>query len=436
MTYLWPGEAGPNIFYLTSPPAHLPRARKISLLGSTGSIGRNVLDVVRKNPGRLQIAALAGGQNASLMSEQAQEFKPRFIAMSDEKACAALAERLKPEHRLLQGARGFAHLAAIGEANFVVLAQSGAAGIYGALAAALAGKFIALANKESLVLAGPLLRKICKASGAAILPVDSEHNAIFQCLAGRGQDAAKILLTASGGPFFGREREELRNIGPEDALRHPNWKMGAKISIDSSTLMNKTLELVEAAQLFGVEEKRIEILIQPQSVIHSMVEMGDHSIIAQLGVADMRLPISFCLFWPQMAPCAVNSLNFAELGRLDFAAPDEEVFAAIKLGRRALRGFSREELSADCIVLNAANEICVKLFMERKISWMAIVENVGKALDHFTGIRLAMPVLPKKLPDTPDEIADLSIELATPIMELDNKAREWVAKSIEGAKSA
>lgn len=430
MTTLWPGFGGPIINYISNPPDNLPKTRKIAVLGSTGSIGRNVLDITRQKPAALKVIALAGGKNMLEMPKQAEEFKPAHIAMQSAEIAAGLAARLSYKPQISEGQRAYAEMAALPEAEMVVSAQSGGAGLCATLAAVLAGKTVCLANKESLVLAGPLVRQICAKSGASILPIDSEHNAIFQCLAGRGQDIKKLVITASGGPFHKKKKQDLARITPEEALTHPTWKMGPKISIDSSTLMNKTLELIEAVQLFGIDEDKIEILIHPQSIAHSMVELVDGSVLAQLGVPDMRLPIAFCLLWPNAEAHDIGALNLAKIGRLDFAKPDLEVFPALSLGRKALRASPPEGLSAACVILNAANEICVELFLDGRIAWQEIATHVRKALEDLGGATLGATCLPATLPANPAEIAELALEMARPIMELEHHVREFVLKAV------
>ncbi len=363
------------------------------------------------------------------MSKQAEEFKPGHIAMQSAEIANELAARLSWKLQIGSGQRAYAEMAAMPEADMVVSAQSGGMGLCATLAGVLAGKTVCLANKESLVLAGPLVREICATSHASILPIDSEHNAIFQCLAGRGQNIKKIIITASGGPFYKKKMEDLAKITPKDALAHPTWKMGQKISIDSSTMMNKALELIEAVQLFGVDKERIEILIQPQSIVHSMVEFVDGSILAQLGMPDMRLPIAFCLLWPNAEPHDIGALDLAKVGRLEFARPDARVFPALSLGRQALRAPESEGLPSACVILNAANEICVELFLDGRISWTEIAMYVRKAMEELGGVKLESAKLPAALPTTPQDIAALALEMGKPVMELDHQVRNFVLKA-------
>ena len=317
------------------------------------------------------VLGLSCARNIKTLAEQAQEFRPPSLAVLDEASAAGLRKLLPTGYtpEILVGSEGYARLAALPEADTVLSAQVGAAGLAGTLAAALAGKVICLANKESLVLAGDMLRQVCARTHASILPVDSEHNAIFQCLAGRGQEVDRLLLTASGGPFRGRSREELRNVTRAQALDHPNWKMGAKISIDSATMMNKALEVVEAFHLYGVPLEKITVLVHPQSLVHSLVQFTDGSQLAQLGTPDMRIPIAACLFWPRCVDTGVPPLDLVKAGTLQFFAPDDEAFPALKLARRALR-----ERGGMSVVMNAANEAAVELFLSGKCAFADIAD--------------------------------------------------------------
>ena len=380
MAELWPGLSGPAIDYISGPPSEdwqrsLPRS--LVILGSTGSIGRSALAVVAARPDFFRVMGLACARQVERLAEQALLWRPPCLAVLDEEAATKLRALLPGEYhpRILVGREGYAELASLPEASTVLSAQVGAAGLAGTLAAALAGKVICLANKESLVLAGSLVRDICARTGAVILPVDSEHNAIFQCLAGRGQDVARLLLTASGGPFRGKKAAELAHVSVEEALAHPNWSMGAKISIDSATLMNKGLEVAEAFHLYGVPVDRITVLVHPQSLVHSLVELADHSLLAQLGAPDMRMAIAHCLMWPHCAPVGVPPLDLTETS-LTFHEPDVEAFPCLELARTALRG--RGGL---CVVLNAANEAAVELFLQRRCSFPAIAALVARALE-------------------------------------------------------
>lgn len=430
MTALWPGRSGAMLNYIS--PAPLPAwqhtfPRRLSVLGSTGSIGKNALDVVRQHPDRFQVVGLACARSIDLLLEQAKEFRPAWLAVLDQQTAHSLQERLKAspigcQPEILVGPEGYATLASLPETDLVLSAQVGAAGLAGTLAAALAGKVIALANKESLVLAGDLLRHICTARKAVILPVDSEHNALFQCIAGRGQEVAELILTASGGPFRGKKRDALQNITPEQALKHPNWSMGAKISIDSATLMNKALEVIEACHLYGIPVQHLRVLVHPQSTVHSLARFTDGSMLAQMGPTDMRLPIAHCLLWPECLALSTPALDLAAMPALEFFEPDHETFPALRLARRALdlRGGS-------CVVLNAANEAAVALFLQKHCSFLAISDLVAAALEHHEA-RVSAHT-PFCLPDTPmssEEIALQAQQLASDIARLDSSTRQFV----------
>lgn len=383
--------------YISAVPdeAHsLPWPRRLAVMGSTGSIGRNTLRVaegaakaVEGLPctpgGAFRIEALAAGRNIALLAEQAARWRPAYLAVQDESGehgVDALKKLLPRGYHpvILAGPEGYAALAGLDSVDMVVAAQAGAAGLRAAAAAAAAGRTLCLANKESLVLAGDLLRALCAKSGAVILPVDSEHGALFQCLIGRRpEDVARLWLTASGGPFRGRDRAFLSTVRPEDALRHPNWSMGAKITIDSATLMNKGLELIEACRLYGVCADEVGVLVHPQSLVHSLVELKDGSLMAQLAEPDMRLPIALCLAWPLTPPRAVTgiaALDLAKAGTLSFEQPDTDTFPCLNLARRALD----EGLTVE---LNAANEVAVERFLRGELAFTDIPELVRHILD-------------------------------------------------------
>lgn len=350
--------------------------RHITVLGSTGSIGRNTLDVVRNSPGAYVVDALAANANVDLLAAQIREFAPKAVAVHDRAAAAKLREMM-PGLDLLEGQKGLAEVAAR-PVDTVLCAVVGAAGLAPLLAAIDAGNRIALANKEPLVMAGELVMARAARRGVDILPVDSEHSAVFQCLGGR-RDAAgvrRILLTASGGPFYGRSREELGGITPEQAARHPRWRMGAKISVDSATLMNKGLEIIEAMHLFGVPHDRIGVVIHPESVVHGLVEFADGNILAQMGVTDMRAPIGYALAYPERAAEPVERLDLAKLGTLTFADPDTASFPCLDLAR----GAARRGGGAPA-VLNGANEQAVAAFCGGRIPFLAISDVVVGALD-------------------------------------------------------
>ncbi len=355
--------------------------KKIAILGSTGSIGTQTLDVARANKD-CRIVALAAGGNVAKMEEQIREFHPVVAGMWTEDAASDLRDRVADlDVKVVAGMEGLLEIAALPQSQVLVTAIVGMIGIKPTIAAIKAGKDIALANKETLVTAGHIIMPLAREHHVAILPVDSEHSAIFQSLAGEGTDGKspvveKILLTASGGPFRGRTRRELENIQVEDALRHPNWSMGRKITIDSSTLVNKGLEVMEAKWLFEVGLDRIQVVVHPQSIIHSAVQYADGAIIAQLGVPDMKLPIQYALFYPERRYLEGKRVDLFELGQLTFEKPDTENFPGLALAYRAA------EVSGSMpTVYNAANEKAVELFLERKIPYLEIGELIGKAMD-------------------------------------------------------
>ncbi len=350
--------------------------KQISILGSTGSIGTQTLEVVRENPD-LSVTALAAGRNAELLEAQAREFRPRLVSLQDERAAGELKIRLADtDIRVLSGMDGLLAAATEQEAQVVVTAVVGMIGIRPTIAAIEAGKDIALANKETLVTAGHLIMPLAKEKGVRILPVDSEHSAIFQCLNGeRGNRIAKILLTASGGPFRGKSKAELKMVRLEDALKHPNWSMGHKITIDSSTLVNKGLEVMEAKWLFGVGVDDVQVVVQPQSIIHSMVQFEDGAVMAQLGVPDMKLPIEYALFYPERRQMSGERLDFWSLGSLDFEAPDFENFPGLAMAYAAGRTGGTMPT-----VFNAANEWAVAAFLGGKIAYPDITRIIGESM--------------------------------------------------------
>ncbi|MBE5892608.1 MAG: 1-deoxy-D-xylulose-5-phosphate reductoisomerase [Lachnospiraceae bacterium] len=351
--------------------------KNIAVLGSTGSIGTQTLEIVRNNPD-LQVAALAAGSSVDLIEAQIREFSPKLAAMWSEEAAAELRSRVADlPVKVVAGMDGLLEIAVMPESQVLVTAIVGMIGIRPTIAAIEAGKDIALANKETLVTAGHIIMPLAKEKGVSILPVDSEHSAIFQSLNGEPKNRiSKILLTASGGPFRGRTRAELVNIQVEDALKHPNWAMGCKITIDSSTLVNKGLEVMEAKWLFDVDLDRIQVVVHPQSVIHSMVEFVDGGIMAQLGTPDMKLPIQYALFYPDRRPMPGKRLDFYELGQITFEKPDMENFPGLKLAYQASAvGGSMPT------VYNAANEKAVGLFLDRKISYLQITELIEAAME-------------------------------------------------------
>ena len=345
--------------------------KKIAILGSTGSIGTQTLEVARNN-GDLEITALAAGSNIKKLEEQIREFHPKTAAVWSEEKAGELRTAVRDlDVRIVSGMEGLIEVCTEPEAEIVVTAIVGMIGIVPTIAAMKAGKDIALANKETLVTAGHIIIPLAEETGVKILPVDSEHSAIFQCLNGESRkELKKILLTASGGPFRGKKREELLHIQVEDALKHPNWAMGRKITIDSSTLVNKGLEMMEARWLFGVEPKDIQIVVQPKSIIHSMVEFVDGAVIAQLGTPDMKLPIQYALYYPELRYLPGERLDFETLTEITFEKPDMETFTGLKLAfDAAAAGGSMPT------VYNAANEKAVALFLDRKIGWLEIPES-------------------------------------------------------------
>jgi 1-deoxy-D-xylulose-5-phosphate reductoisomerase len=334
----------------------------ISILGSTGSIGQSALAVVDAHPGELRVVGLAAGGNAARLAEQVERYRPSRAALATE-----------------QGPQGLIDVATHPDADVVLFASSGTAALDAVLAAIEAGKTIALANKEILVMAGALVMAAARARGVEVLPVDSEHNAIHQCVHGRHPSEIKrLILTASGGPFRGVASRELANVSAGDALNHPTWRMGPKITIDSATLMNKGLEVIEARWLFDVPAERIDVLVHPQSIVHSMVELVDGSVIAQLGVTDMRLPIQYAFSYPERWPAPLPSLDLARAGRLEFEPADTERFPCLALAFRALRGGQGLP-----IVLNAANEIAVAAFLEERLSFTGIPDVIRQTMDAF-----------------------------------------------------
>lgn len=342
--------------------------KKIAIIGSTGSIGTQTLEVVRANSD-LQVVALAAGNNVELLEKQAREFLPEYACISSEEKAKDLKVRLADtEITVLWGMEGLLTIAQMEESEILVTAIMGMIGIRPTIAAIQAGKDIALANKETLVTAGHIIMPLAKKCGVQILPVDSEHSAIFQCLHGeKKEQLSKLLITASGGPFRGKTRQELANIQVEDALKHPNWVMGRKITIDSSTLVNKGLEVMEAKWLFDVELDNIEVVVHPQSVIHSMVEFKDGAIIAQLGTPDMKLPIQYALYYPDRKPLSGERLDFAALKNITFEAPDMEVFKGLALAYQAGRTGGSMPTA-----FNAANEKAVAMFLDKKIAFLDI----------------------------------------------------------------
>lgn len=352
--------------------------KKIAILGSTGSIGTQTLDVVREHSDELQVVALAAGTNKERLKEQIKEFHPKLVSLSDEKKAQELKEELSGEQvEVVCGMEGLIEVAGADSADVVVTAVVGMMGILPTMEAIKKGKDIALANKETLVTAGHLIIPMAKEYGVSILPVDSEHSAIFQSLQGEPKAALdKILLTASGGPFRGKSAEFLETVTLEDALNHPNWSMGPKITIDSSTMVNKGLEVMEAKWLFGVDYSQIEVVIQPQSIIHSMVQYVDGAIIAQLGTPDMRVPIEYALFYPERRSLSGDRLDFSKLSQITFEKPDYKVFRGLSLAIEA--GKTGGTMPT---VFNAANERAVAKFLKGEIKYTDIVRSIEKCMD-------------------------------------------------------
>jgi 1-deoxy-D-xylulose-5-phosphate reductoisomerase len=355
----------------------MPLTKRIAILGSTGSIGQSALAVVDAHPDRLEVVGLAAGANVELLSSQTARYRPRIVSVSS----SAAAERLRASGARATvaptGREGLVAVATHPDVNLVLCASSGTDALEAVLAAIEAGKTIALANKEVLVMAGGIVTKAARQRGVAILPVDSEHNAIHQCLHGRDRsEILRLVLTASGGPFRGRAFSELHGVTAEDALKHPTWRMGRKITIDSATLMNKGLEVIEAHWLFGVRAAQIVVLIHPQSVVHSLVELTDGSVIAQLGVTDMRLPIQYAFSYPERWQGPLPSLDLVRAGRLDFETPDRAGFPCLDLAYRAL-----EEARSLPVVLNAANEIAVARFLENRLGFTEIPIVIERTMD-------------------------------------------------------
>jgi 1-deoxy-D-xylulose-5-phosphate reductoisomerase len=373
--------------------------RRISILGATGSIGKSTLDLLERDSDRFEVEAVTAATNVEALAKVARQTRAKLAVVADERRYEDLAELLvgsdcraaAGEHALIE--------AALMDADLLIAAIVGCAGLRPVMAAIEAGRTVALANKEALVTAGALMTDAAAATGATLLPVDSEHNAIFQCLAGsREGEISKIILTASGGPFRTASADTIASATPAQAVAHPNWSMGAKISVDSATLMNKGLELIEAHFLFGLPSKNLDVVIHPQSVIHSMVEFVDGSVLAQLGSPDMRIPIAFALAWPERMPTPAQRLDLTAVGRLDFEKPDLERFPALRLAREAL-----ESGGAAPIVLNAANEVAVASFLADEIGFTEIA-------------RLVQDVLNRASYDAPRSISD--------VLEIDRVTRE------------
>jgi 1-deoxy-D-xylulose-5-phosphate reductoisomerase len=351
--------------------------RTLAILGSTGSIGRSALAVVDAHPTRLRVAALAAGDNAARLAEQAARYRPAMVALASGEAADRFRAAGGDAGTLVCGPEGLVAVATHPDVDVVLCASAGTAALEAVLAAIDAGKTIALANKEVLVMAGALVMSAARRKGVSILPVDSEHNAIHQCLHGRRHDEIRrLILTASGGPFRDMTAEQLQTVGPDAALRHPTWQMGRKITIDSATLMNKGLEVIEAHWLFDTPADRIDVVVHPQSIVHSMVELNDGSVIAQLGVTDMRLPIQYACSYPDRWEAALPRLDLTTAGRLEFQAPAHDRFPCLGLAYRALR-----EGGTAPVVLNAANEVAVASFLEGRLGFTSIPVVIERTLN-------------------------------------------------------
>lgn len=360
--------------------------KKIAILGSTGSIGTQTLEIVRERAGEFEVTALAAGSSIDLLEQQIAEFMPKLASLTKEEDARELKRRLQQKNinstEVVCGMEGLIACATEASADMTVNSVVGMIGVQPTIAAIKAGKDIALANKETLVTAGHIIMPLVEQYKVKLLPVDSEHSAVFQCLQGAGeQTVEKLLLTASGGPFFGKTKEELGSITVEQALKHPNWAMGRKITIDSSTLVNKGLEVMEAGWLFNLRPEQIEVVVQPKSIIHSMIQFDDGAVLAQMGVPDMKLPIQYAMTYPNRVSLSGDRLNFFDLQKIEFYKPDMENFRALKL---AYDVFS--EGGSLPTVYNAANEMAVALFLDREIGYLQITELIERAINHHKKI--------------------------------------------------
>src|SRR5881394_342663 len=356
--------------------------KRVVILGATGSIGESALKVARDIPERMEIVGLAANRNAEKLAAAANETRAQSVCLVDETKIDILTRELEYKPRIFAGEEGLREIARLTGAEMVLVAIVGTGGLRPALAAIEAGKDLAVASKEILVMAGEIVMREARDNDVQVLPVDSEHNAIFQCLEGKKSlDVRRIILTASGGPFRETPRKDFDSITPEQALKHPTWNMGPKITIDSATLFNKGLEMIEAHWLFGVEMKRVEVVIHPQSIVHSMVEFTDGSVLAQLSHSNMCFPIQYAVTWPERVPNSLPPLDFGKVRQLEFATPRYDDFPALNLARRA-----GEEGGTLPAVLNAANEVAVSAFLDRKISFPRIWETVATVMDRHTNV--------------------------------------------------
>ncbi len=357
------------------------KRKRVVVLGATGSIGESSLKVARDIPERMEIVGLAANSNAEKLAAAANKVRPESVCLVDKTKIDVLRKAIEYKPRILAGEEGLREIAALTNADMVLVAIVGTGGLRPALAAIEAGKDLAVASKEILVMAGEIVMREARENSVHVLPVDSEHNAIFQCLDGRSSDVRRIILTASGGPFRERPANEFVDLTPEQALKHPTWNMGPKITIDSATLFNKGLEMIEAHWLFGVEMKRVEVVIHPQSIVHSMVEFADGSTLAQLSYSDMCFPIQYAVTWPDRVPNTLPPLNFGKLSKLEFFAPRYDDFPALNLARYA--GETGGTLPA---VMNAANEIAVAAFLDRRVRFPHIWQVVQEVMNRHTSV--------------------------------------------------
>jgi len=357
------------------------KRKRVVVLGATGSIGESSLKVARDIPERMEIVGLAANSNAEKLAAAANKVRPESVCLVDKTKIDVLSKALAYQPRIFAGEEGLREIAALTNADMVLVAIVGTGGLRPALAAIEAGKDLAVASKEILVMAGEIVMREARENSVHVLPVDSEHNAIFQCLDGRSSDVRRIILTASGGPFRERPANEFVDLTPEQALKHPTWNMGPKITIDSATLFNKGLEMIEAHWLFGVEMKRVEVVIHPQSIVHSMVEFADGSTLAQLSYSDMCFPIQYAVTWPDRVPNTLPPLNFGKLSKLEFFAPRYDDFPALNLARYA--GETGGTLPA---VMNAANEIAVAAFLDRRVRFPHIWQVVQEVMNRHTSV--------------------------------------------------
>jgi 1-deoxy-D-xylulose-5-phosphate reductoisomerase len=359
---------------------------KISILGSTGSIGRSTLEVISKSKGRMNIIGLSAGRNIQLLKEQTEEFRPKMVSLEREKDAQEFRQSFRAYPiEIMHGQEGAEAVARLEENDVIVSAITGINGLRSTLTAVQSGKRIALANKESMVIAGPLILDAARASGAEVIPVDSEHSGVFQCLSGENRNQVKkVILTASGGPFFRLPIEEMKDKTLEEVLDHPRWKMGRKVTVDSATMMNKGLELIEARWLFGLESGQLDILIHPQSIVHSLVEMQDGSVLAQLSPTDMKIPIQYALTYPERGEALLPSLDLSQVKALEFYQADEKKFPLIKAARWAL-----EEGESVSVALNASNEVAVRAFLEGRIRFTDIPETVIELMESHQKAKVA-----------------------------------------------